>query len=535
MIDVLLKGGYIVDGSGQPGVHASLGFSGDTIVFLDKGDEPEAKRIISAEGMVVCPGFCDIHTHADMGVLADPLARNYLMQGVTTVVTGNCGLSMAPCTAKHTGELREYLVPFMPDVENLPWTWSSMADFLAAVERSRPAVNMAPLVGHGALRIAVNGFEPVCDPGKTEAMHSLFAQCMAEGCYGLSTGLIYPPGSYSDAREIESFFPLLRKTGGIYATHLRSEGRHLVEAVAEALGFGELHGVSVQLSHHKCAPSKYWGKTAETLRMIHSARDRGVSVGCDVYPYDGGSTTVTALLPQSALEGGVPAMLKRLRNTETRNQLLRLMENEEVTGDLSPLGIGWERIFVASCPKRPGDEGKHLSDFLGSPPFHSQAERFFDWLLAIHGEALVVTKSMCPADVDMVVSDAFSIIASDSWISDINGPGKPHPRNFGTFSRFLQEYALRRNIIPLERAVSKITAMPARKIGLHHRGLLKEGFKADVVVFDPANVKDLASYETPKQYPEGIRWVFVNGTCVMENTVPNEKRTGRVLRKAGRA
>jgi N-acyl-D-amino-acid deacylase len=533
MADLVIKNGLVVDGSGNPAFRGDIAIEGDTVTEVGTVTAG-ARRTLDAEGLVVSPGFIDIHTHADMGILACPGAPNYVMQGVTTAVTGNCGLTLAPCSETHLAELEQYLRPFLPS--NIPaFTWRSFGDFITVMEAARPAINLVPMVGHGTLRIAVAGFENrLCTKDELESMGRLLDESLSEGCHGLSTGLFYPPGSYSDLAELEALFPVLKKHGAFYSSHLRSEGRYLEESVREAIALGEKFGVSVQLSHHKASPQPNWGKVEKTLALIREARLRGVEVRCDVYPYDGSSTTVTALLPPETLEGGVPAFLARIANPDQRRDIIREITAFPESEDSFIRDVGWENIYIVSCPKENEIEGKALSSVVGPLPVENQAERFLEWLLSVEGEALMVARAMSEADVERVLLDPDSIVASDSWVSDPAEPGKCHPRAYGTFPRLIGRYAREKGLMVLEKAVRKITGLPALKIGLKDRGLIAPGMKADLALFDPERFLDGATYADPKRHPVGLRCVLVNGEIVVEEGKSSGVRPGKVIRKSRR-
>jgi len=530
MEDLLVRNGLIVDGSGTPAYRGDVLIRGDSIAGAGHVTQ-SARKVIDADGMAVCPGFIDLHTHADMGILACPAASNYVMQGVTTAVTGNCGLTLAPCSAKHLEDLELYLRPFLPSV--MPaFTWKSFGDFLQVMEEAVPAVNLVPMVGHGTLRIAVMGFENrPCTERELETMKELLDESLREGCHGLSTGLIYPPGSYSNLDELEALFSVLKRHAAFYSSHLRSEGRNLEESVLEAIHLAGKYGVSVELSHHKACPQPNWGKVKHTLAFIREARSRGVEVRCDAYPYDGTSTTVTALLPPETLEGGVPRLLARIADPAQRRDIIRKITAFPEDEDSFIRDVGWDNIHIVSCPKGSEIEGRALSSVVGPLPAEDQANRFLEWLLSVEGEALMVSRSMSEADVERVLRDPDSIIASDSWVSDPEAPGKCHPRAYGTFPRLIGRYARERGLMSLEEAVRKISGLPAAKIGLKDRGLIAPGMKADLTLFDPERFLDTATYADPKRYPAGLHTVVINGKIVVENGENSGIRPGRVIRK----
>lgn len=532
MLDLLIKNGLIIDGTGKSSYHANLGIKGDTIQFLGN-DNHAAANIIDAAGRIVTPGFIDIHTHSDFGIIAVPTADNYVMQGVTTTVAGNCGFSLAPVSEKYFEDLRTYCAPFLIREGAYSWKWRSFRDFYDLVRTNGLGVNIVPFVGHGTLRIAVNGFKDgACSEQELKEMQRLLAECMEQGAFGMSTGLFYPPGSYSSRDELEALFPVLKNYGGIYSSHLRSEGKFLVESVTEAIELGERFDVSIELSHHKAAPGKYWGKIKNTLQLIREYSKKGVNVSCDVYPYNASSTTIMILLPNWALEGGVSETLSNLTQPGFRKEIIEYITSSPEEEEIFIRDVGWENVIIASCPAQSESEGKSLLHIVGrNISMEQQLERFMDWLIAIGADAMMVSSSMSQEDVDTVVRYPDSIIASDSWISTPSLSGKPHPRAYGTFPRFINEYVKKKAFFSIEEAIPKITSMPAAKMCISERGTLKAGNKADIVIMDLPRVRDTASFMSPKQFPEGIDWVIINGQIAVKEGSLVGITSGKILKK----
>ncbi|MDR3280046.1 MAG: D-aminoacylase [Synergistaceae bacterium] len=530
--DLLIKNGLIVDGTGNTAYKGCVGIIGENIAYVGTDEQP-AKAAYDADGAAVCPGFIDIHTHADMGILLCPSAENYVRQGVSSVVTGNCGMSLAPSNDFYVGELQAYIASFVPDEIKKIWRWNTFAEFLDSVDAVSPAVNIIPLVGHGTIRIACEGFKKSPAAGERfAAMETLLEACLDQGAWGMSTGLIYPPGSYSDADELARFCEILGRRGAVYTTHLRSEGTLLVESVEEAIAFCEKYGVPLQLSHHKAASPKVWGLVNKTLEMMRAARNRGVDARCDVYPYDRGCTTITALLPNHALEGGIGALLNLLRNPSSSRALADYIaagggENEEI----SIRDLNWSDITIISCPAMPECETKTIDEIVPSGGKMERLACFLDWMLAVKATGMMVLRSMSMADVDVVVTDHDSIIASDSWISDPSTPEMCHPRNFGTFPQFIRRYVCEHRALSIEDAVRKITSEPARRIGLSDRGIIARGKKADILVFRPEEIDNLPTFDEPKKFAKGFHQLWINGKSVLEGDSLSGNRPGRVLRR----
>ncbi len=529
--DILIKNGFIVDGSGAPYLKGDVGIKDGRIVRIGLDLGRHAAKVIDAKGLVVAPGFIDIHSHADLTILAVPHADSTVSQGVTTAVGGNCGLSMAPLNPKTSALLKEYLSPFLVPGYDYGWDWRTLGDFHRKLEERKIAINLALLVGHGTLRIAVKGFDPSpLTKEEMDEMKALLRQSILDGAWGLSTGLIYPPGSYASTGEIIELTKVLKEfpVRLTYLSHIRNEGKYLIEAVEEAIEIGEKAGVPVQISHHKASGRSNWGKTSATLRLMERARSRGVEVSCDVYPYIAGSTTIMSLLPNWVLEGGVEKALERLKDPEMRRRIKEEVEEDRVKGENWIKGCGWEGIYVSSCPVAPEYEGKSLKEILSG---HSDLyEGLFDWLIKIGGKASMILFFGDEEDMETVLRHPLSCVGSDSWTTSPKVGGRPHPRAYGTFPRVLGRYVREKKVLSLEEAVMKMTLIPASKLGLWDRGLVREGFKADIVVFDPNTITDNATYTDPHQRPSGIRYVIVNGEVVVEEGGLTGKLPGRVLK-----
>jgi len=482
--------------------------------------------------MIVSPGFIDIHNHVDQGILAFPYAENYIMQGVTTCVVGNCGLSMEPINFDNLILLRRYLSQFLETGYNYRWNWKTLKEYFEEVKIQGTSVNIAPLVGQGTIRIAVKGFETSkASKEEIKKMKKLLIQDLEDGAFGMSTGLVYPPGSYSTTEELIELSSVLKNYDALYATHMRSESNKLVEAVKEAIKIGEENKIAVEISHHKAEGMANWGKVSKSLELMEKARLRGVDVNCDVYPYLAGQTTITTLLPPWVLEGGLEKMLRRLENIKIRkiikNEIIKKSEWENVIQL-----IGWNNVIIAKCPLNKIYEGKSLEEILKEKnKLDKPYEGLFELLLEIKGEAIINEFSMDERDVKEVISNPLSLICSDAWVTGSSGSGKPHPRAYGTFPRFLRKYVIEEKAIMLEDAIRKITLLPASKIGLKKRGIIKEGFHADIVIFDLNNIKDKSTYNNPRQYPEGIKYVIVNGQIAVKNGELTKVKSGNILKK----
>lgn len=531
-LDVLIRGGRVLDGSGTPWRREEIGVQGGRIGRVGCIRE-DAAQVIEAEGMVVCPGFVDLHTHNDLTALPYPDMESYIMQGVTTVAGGNCGLSMAPLNPDAPGLLKDYLAPFLKPGFDHRWTWKTLREYYRRIEEQGIALNIAPLVGQGSIRLAVKGFSPGEPSGaEMKAMKRLLEESLEDGAFGMSSGLIYPPGSHSSTDELIELASVLGGYHGLYATHIRNEGNKLIEAVEEAIQIGEESEVPVEIAHHKAAGKENWGKVHATLRLMQEARERGVEIDCDVYPYTAGSTTITAVLPSWLLEGGVTQMLRELRSKVTRDRVRGEIAGDLMRGENLLKAAGWDNILIGACPARPECEGRSLKEILGKGGEGADLyERFFDWLLDVEANASMLNFVMHEDDMRTVMRSPLSSIVSDGWATAPRGGGKPHPRVYGTFPRVLGKYVRDEGLLRLEEAVRKMTCLPASKLRLKDRGLIREGFWADLVVFDPAQVADQATYSSPHEYPRGINYVLVNGELVVKQGQHTGGRPGKVLRR----
>lgn len=530
--DLAILGARVYDGSGGPARRADVGIRGDTIAKVGRVSRREASKVLGAERLFVAPGFIDFHTHSDLPLFACPTADNAIGQGVTTEVIGNCGASAAPYRPRSGSAIEEHARQVGGDI-----TWRSYAGYLQALRRLRPAINVVPLVGHGELRTVAMGLEArPAEPAELETMEALLEEALAAGAFGLSSGLIYPPGCYAPADELVCLARKVGKAGGFYASHIRGEGATLVRAIAEALDTAKRARVPLEISHHKATGTRHWGKTRTTLAMIDAALAEGQVVGMDVYPYTASSTDLSALLPPDALEGGAKALVERLKDRDHRRAYARRIREDLEAWENTAGEAGWGAIvFSASLTGRnrrlQGKSLRQIARRRGQEP----VETMFDLLIEEEGDGEIIAHEVSEDDVMRVYRHPRTVVGSDGWTSSRRGSLAPlgaHPRAWGTFPRFLSRYG-RGRLMSTSQAIHRATGLPAARLGLADRGLVREGYKADLVVFDLQALRDAATFERPKQPARGIRWVLVNGDVVARRGTPTGRRPGTVLGRGG--
>lgn len=532
MLDILLKNSLIVDGTGNPWFHGDIGIKDQRIVQIGCF-QAEADVTIDIDGKIVCPGFIDIHSHTDLMILPCPRPLNKILQGVTTEVTGNCGLSTAPVHPETVEQLKQYLGLSTSDIK---WDWSTLDEYWHKVKKQGLLTNIAPLVGQGAIRNAVMGFEQR-NPTSEELgkMISLLNLAMEQGAFGLSSGLIYPPGLFSQVEEMIELAIVIQKFDGIYATHVRSETGNLLEAYREALDVCRCSGVKLQISHHKACGKRNWGKVTQTLKLIEIARQSGLDVTCDQYPYLASCTHLSAFLPPWAHEGGVLELLKRLSSPKERMRLKNDIQNRD-DWENGIKEVGWDRIMISQVNN---EKDKHLEgSTLQEMTANGQGDPFdslFDLLLRTQADVRVFSFGVSEEDLCQVMKHPSTMFGTDGGASSIYPKDKPHPRNYGVYPRILGEYVREKQVITLEEAIRKMTSFPAQKLGLHDRGLLRMGNWADLVVFDPDKINDLADYGGDVWQPEGIQMVLVNGKIVVKKGIATGEAPGQVLHRGSLA
>ncbi|MBC8029909.1 MAG: D-aminoacylase [Pyrinomonadaceae bacterium] len=531
--DLLITNGRIVDGSGRAGYVADLAIKGDRIVRIGSLKSATASRVIDARGMVVAPGFIDMLGQSEAYVLIDPRAMSKVMMGVTTEVTGE-GESIAPVNDRLIKEQADFLRRY-----NLNIDWRTLAEYFARLQKQGSGVNLATFVGATQIREYVVGFDNRAPTAQElEKMKALVAAAMKDGALGLSTSLQYVPARFAKTDEIVELAKVARQYGGIYATHQRSEANALDESLAEVFQIAREARIPVEIWHLKTAYKKNWGRMPQVLAKIRKARALGLDITADVYPYIAGSTALSASLPPWVLEGGTEKMLARLRDTRIRQQLKKEIPTDSKDWENIYLGSGGAPgVLISSVVNRELEamQGKRLSQ-IAEEQNKEPLEALFDLILADNGQTGAIYFMMSEIDLRAAMRSPFVSFCTDSGARATDGPlsrAKSHPRGWGAYPRILGKYVRDERLLTLEKAIQKMTGMPAKRVGLRDRGLLREGMFADVTVFDPRRVIDRATFEVPNQYPDGIKYVVVNGQMSVDDGKRTSALAGRPLRGPG--
>ncbi|HXM49682.1 MAG TPA: D-aminoacylase [Pyrinomonadaceae bacterium] len=531
--DLIIRNGRVVDGAGRPAFRADLAIKGDRIVRLGNLQGARAKRTIDAAGQVVAPGFIDMLGQSETYLLVDPRAMSKVMMGVTTEITGE-GESIAPINDRILKEQEDFNRRYHLTVD-----WRTLGEYFNRLGKQGSGVNLGTFVGATQVREYVIGYDnrpPT--PAELEQMKKLVAEAMKDGALGVSTSLQYVPARFARTDEIVELARVAHQYGGIYITHQRSEANAIDDSMKEVFEIARRANIPAEIWHFKTAYQKNWGRMPEMLRRIETARQQGLKITADVYPYVAGSTSLSACLPPWAIEGGTDRMVTRLKDPATRARL-----KQEITTDSKD----WENIYLGSG----GPSGILISSVVNSDLDSSQGKRLsqvateqnkdpldalFDFIIADHGQTGAIFFMMKESDMQAALKSPFVSICTDNGARAADGPlagSKSHPRGWGTYPRILGRYVRDQHLLTLELAIHKMTGLPAGNLSLTNRGLIREGYFADITIFDPKTVIDRATFEEPNQYPVGINFVIVNGQIEVENGQRTPALAGRVLRGPG--
>lgn len=520
MLDLVLLGGTVIDGTGNPGYHAHVGVENGTIVLL-RGDQVDGRRVVDASGLFVTPGFVDPHSHSDFVFFRDPRPDMKLRQGVTTEIVGNCGMSAAPLA----GDNVRFLDPYVSEGLAVLGEYHTVGEYLERLEGHGLINNQAALVGHQTIRTAVLGMQDrAASAAELREMKHLLALALDDGAIGLSSGLLYPPMCFAPTDELVALCQVVAQRGGLFTCHMRNYSSEIVDSVGEIVEIAKRSGVRAQISHLMLAGRSNWGKARGVLDMIDAAREEGVDVAFDQYPYSAANPSVAALLPLWMHEGGLDKTLERLRDPQQRERAAREMEEGVPGWESIAREAGWDNLVVLTdeVDDISGRTLKHIAELWEQSP----AAAAFDILLE-DPHARIIAHWVNEDDLRELMRHECQMVSSDS-----SEPGPlAHPRTYGTFPRILGEYVRGEGILMWEEAIRKMTSLAARRFGLDRRGMILDGWQADMVVFNPATVGAMATFEQPDKYPVGIEYVIVNGETVVEGGSHNGNVCGRIVKR----
>jgi N-acyl-D-amino-acid deacylase len=531
--DLIIRHGRVIDGTGRGAFNNDIAIKGDRIVEMGNLGNLRAKREIDARGQIVAPGFIDMLGQSEQYVLIDPRAMSKVMMGVTTEITGE-GESIAPVNDRILKEQEDFNRRF-----NLTVDWRTFDEYFKRLDQQGAGINLGTFVGATQVREYVIGYDnrpPTAD--ELEQMKKLVADAMKDGALGLSTSLQYVPARFAKTDEIVELAKVAHQYGGIYITHQRSEANAIDDSMKEVFEIARRANIPAEIWHFKTAYKKNWGRMPEMLQRIADARRRGLKITADVYPYVAGSTSLSACLPPWALEGGTDKMIARLKDSPTRDRLKKEITTDSKDWENIYLGSGGPGgILIGSVTNRELDswQGKRLSE-IATTQNKDPLDALFDFIIADHGQTGAIFFMMQESDMNAALKSPFVSICTDSGARATDGPlagSKSHPRGWGTYPRILGRYVRDEKLMPLELAIHKMTGLPAANVGLKQRGLLRQGYFADITIFDPKTVIDRATFEEPNQYPVGINYVIVNGQVEVDNGQRTPANSGRVLRGPG--
>jgi len=540
-VDILIKNGLVFDGTNSEPYKTDIGISGNKIVFFDKGDTgkpPQCnlgnrskgrkrfERVINADGLSVAPGFIDTHSHSEFTLLADPRAEGKICQGITTEINGNCGISAAPLYGEVLDRRREDLREL-----GIRERWSTFKEYFQILFKRGVAINFASLVGQGNIRSSVVGYkDKELTASERKKMCTLLRESIREGSIGLSTGLIYPPGIYSNTEELVEIAGCCKNL--IYTSHMRSEGDRLIESVEETIRIGKEAGINIHISHIKTNGEKNWHKIDNAIALIEESQREGVSLTCDRYPYTASSTDLDTILPSWTYSGGTEAELKRLKNSKLRENMTRQILSEH------PSKSYWRKVSISSVTSERNKwmEGRSVYE-IARIRRRGPIDIIFEILIEEKLKVSAIFSSiMYEGNLKRFLSLPYCMIGTDSSARSFSGiscKGRPHPRGLGSFPRFLGRYVRNKGLMGMSEAIRKITMLPAKTFGLNKRGVIHKGAFADIVIFDHAKIIDRATFDRPFLRPEGIYYVLVNGLPAMWEGELTGSRSGRILRHGG--
>ncbi|MCK5045099.1 MAG: D-aminoacylase [Candidatus Heimdallarchaeota archaeon] len=534
--DIVIKNGRVIDGTGNPWFKADIGITKGKITKIGLIEPSEKTKVIDATGLIVSPGFIDIHSHSDYSIPFDPMVISTIHQGITTLVVGMCGASLAPVNPEKQ-ELfdKEFSMAAPPGLE-FNVTWTSYSEYLDEMEKIGCSSNVAYNLGFGMIRMAAMGYEdrkPTKD--EMQKMKDYIRDAMEAGAFGISTGLIYTPQAYAETDEVLELTKEVAKYNGLYFSHIRNEGNLVIEAIQEVIDIVEQSGCrGGQIAHHKVSGKANWGRSKETLKLIEETNQRGINITCDQYPYNRGATSLMTLLPPWSHEGGPEKLVERLKDPKEKEKIKKdLYDGTNFESFVK--NIGWECVYISSLETEKWSKymGKSLTEITKAEGKEDEFEVLCEILIDEEAKGGMTVESMGEEDIQRIMKGRYTMIGCDGSSIPLTGPlsyGKPHPRFFGTFPRVLGHFVREKKIMSLETAIRKITSFPAQTLGLADRGLLKKNMWADIVVFDQEKITDKATFANPHQLSVGIDYVLVNGDIVIEKGEHQSNLPGKTLR-----
>ena len=528
MFDLLIKDGTVIDGTGAVAYQASIGVKDGVIREIGALADAQAQETIDGRGLTVTPGFINTHSHSDTVLPFENRGYNILGQGITTEITGHCGDSVIPLSGALVADMKTYLPEDrFREIESMPRDARSVLERLG---KSPLGTNVACMVGHGTIRYETMGLEDrPPSAGDMDRMKALLAEAMEAGAYGLTSGLIYPPGVYAREEELIGLAKTAAAYGGVYATHMRNEADRVVESVEEAIRLGERAGLPVLISHHKIAGKQNWGKSAETLARIDRANRMGFTVRCDQYPYRAGATSLMTALPPEFATYGRQEYANKLKDTQFRRTIRGLLLKQDGGFENLVRHSGYDGVLILSAPATPWARGKTLRE-LADAESREPDDVMFDLLADNAGDVMAAFFSMCEEDIRRILSNQYTMGATDAYYANEFLCGD-HPRFTGSFVRILSQYVRGEGLLPLPEAVRKLTKMPAELFGLGSKGVLARGYDADIVVFDYEALRDAADFNNPLAPNEGVKYVLVNGSVALRDDRATGVLAGRILKK----
>ncbi len=538
MFSIMIRNGTIIDGTGKPPFVADIAISNGIISLIAQAVDSTGQNEIDASGLVVAPGFIDIHSHSDLSLFFAPHAESKIRQGITTEVVGNCGTSPAPLPTQ--SQYRSDLIHQL-EIDSFPlssseqarWDWPSQIDYIQYLINRGVSSNLIPLVGGATLRIAAVGTRMKLGSDDIALIKSMLAEELSRDVWGMSSGLFYVPDNYYTKDELISICEVLADNGGLWTVHMRDEGRQLFSAIDEVLGVAQQTGVSLEISHLKLEGKSNWGRSDELLGILHEARDNGINVSWDQYPYTAYGTSLISVIPPSFRQQGIDHFLEDLDYDGFRKSVKDGMLHGTKDWPSQLADIEWGKIIISQAQNNEGLTGRTIEG-LAQERGEDPAEVILDLLTTQAGMVSMVAPAMSEDDVEVIMKDPVTMICSDGMAVSPQGyyaRTHPHPRYYGAFPRVLGHYVREKGILDLNEAIRKMTSLPARRLGLKNRGIIAEGQAADIVIFNTQTVIDRATFQQPARFPQGIEYVLVNGDPVIEKGEHTGKYPGRLLKR----